>query len=303
MYQPSLLPVSIPGISWTGDVAALLLVLAVLLLCALIGYVHGRERREHALRLRAERLVRFNDRLQELSGAASRARTPAAVIEACLPQFLYGAGACAGAIIVVSDDGQRGELAHAIGYDEALLSTWRQFPLADGHPLSGAIRRHDIISVDSPARLVEREHTAIGDAATVTTADQPTLVVPLLTTERPIGFLIVTFQDSAAADASRFLQAGARRTAEALVRAQGYEIAERARADAEDLRSRADQELRERQKVDEALRESETKYRALAARTSLLHELSAALSESVTLDAVAKAIVRHGKVVVGASAG
>src|SRR6185503_11659078 len=45
------------------------------------------------------------------------------------------------------------------------------------------------------------------------------------------------------------------------------------------------------------------KYRALAARTTRLYELSAALSEAITLDAVAKVIVRHGKAVVGASAG
>ena len=57
----------------------------------------------------------------------------------------------------------------------------------------------------------------------------------------------------------------------------------------------ADAELRERQKVEEALRLSETRYRGLAARTNRLYELNAALSEAVTIDDVAKAIVRHGK--------
>ena len=55
--------------------------------------------------------------------------------------------------------------------------------------------------------------------------------------------------------------------------------------------------------VEEALRQSEGKYRALAARTSRLYELSAGLSEAVTPDAVARVMVQRGKVVVGAAAG
>ena len=47
---------------------------------------------------------------------------------------------------------------------------------------------------------------------------------------------------------------------------------------------------------------SEARYRTLAARTSRLYALSAGLSEAVTLDAVAKVTVHHGKVVAGASA-
>ncbi|MGE3513356.1 MAG: ATP-binding protein, partial [Vicinamibacterales bacterium] len=85
-------------------------------------------------------------------------------------------------------------------------------------------------------------------------------------------------------------------------RARLYDMTERARAEAEDFREKADVELRERQRVEEALRECEAKYRGLAARTSRLYELSAGLSEAVTVDAVARVIVRQGKVVVGSSA-
>lgn len=78
--------------------------------------------------------------------------------------------------------------------------------------------------------------------------------------------------------------------------------AERLLAEAEGSRARADLELRERQKAEERLRESEAKYRGLAARTNKLYELSAGLSEAVTVDAVARVIVHQGKTVVGASA-
>jgi signal transduction histidine kinase/ActR/RegA family two-component response regulator len=100
-----------------------------------------------------------------------------------------------------------------------------------------------------------------------------------------------------------FLQNVAVRIGHALDRAQAYQLAERAREDAETLRARADQELSDRQKAEEALRDSEARYRALAARTSRLHALTAALSEALTLDAVARAVVRQGKLVVGAQAG
>ena len=95
----------------------------------------------------------------------------------------------------------------------------------------------------------------------------------------------------------------ARCTALAVNRARRYDEAERARAELEAHRLRADSELHERQRVEAALRESEARYRVLAARTSRLYSLSAGLSESVTLDAVARVIVHEGKVVAGASAG
>jgi signal transduction histidine kinase len=81
------------------------------------------------------------------------------------------------------------------------------------------------------------------------------------------------------------------------------EAALQARADAEALRERANQELAERQKVERALRASETRYRTLAARTGRLHNLAAALSEAASVDAVARAVVQHGCNVLGAAAG
>ena len=54
---------------------------------------------------------------------------------------------------------------------------------------------------------------------------------------------------------------------------------------------------------EEALRESEVQYRSLAARTTRLYTLSAGLSEAVSLEAIARVIVRQGKPVAGASSG
>jgi hypothetical protein len=72
---------------------------------------------------------------------------------------------------------------------------------------------------------------------------------------------------------------------------------------AEELRKRADQDLAEGKKAGEALRESEARYRALAVRMSRRHALTAALSQAVTPDGVAQAIVTEGSTLLGAQAG
>ncbi|HEY6615512.1 MAG TPA: ATP-binding protein, partial [Vicinamibacterales bacterium] len=76
---------------------------------------------------------------------------------------------------------------------------------------------------------------------------------------------------------------------------------EQARDDAESLKQRADVELAERQKTEVALRASETRYRALATRTTRLHALTAGLSEAASVVAVTRAIVEQAPLAVGAS--
>lgn len=72
---------------------------------------------------------------------------------------------------------------------------------------------------------------------------------------------------------------------------------------AEELRTRADQEIADGRKSADALRESEARYRALAVRMSRLHALTAGLSQSVMPDGVAKAVVQEGRTLLGAQAG
>jgi signal transduction histidine kinase/ActR/RegA family two-component response regulator len=169
--------------------------------------------------------------------------------------------------------------------------------------LTEAMRRHELVVVEaSSTPAVEAEPDSVENFLALRAGD---VVVPLVAAGRAIGAVALSIQDArpiTGGDRELLLSAG-RHIGQALDRARLYEAAERARADAEALRVRADSELRERQKAEEALRLSEARYRALAARTSRLYALSAGLSEAVSLDAVAKVIVRHGKMVVGASAG
>jgi signal transduction histidine kinase/ActR/RegA family two-component response regulator len=131
------------------------------------------------------------------------------------------------------------------------------------------------------------------------------VVVPLLIGSRVVAVVQLEFlaTRSLTIDDHEYVRAFATYAARALDRAWQLEFAERARSDAEDLRAQAHQELAERKTIEHALRASETRYRALAARTSRLHTLSSALSEAVTVDAVARAVITHGRIVAGATAG
>jgi K+-sensing histidine kinase KdpD/CheY-like chemotaxis protein len=285
-----------------GDVAALLLFTCVgLLISAAFRHLHQRMRAARAARRDIERQLGQTDRLQQLSTTLLLARTPADVIRSGLPDLLHVVDASAGAAFLLSEDGTECELAHAVGYGDDEEVRARRWPTAGDSPISEAVRRREVVAVDSSmlARPGARRPGAPSSAFA-----EGDLVVPLLAAGRTIGAIVLKPRAQAAgADDGELLQSAARHFAQAVDRARLYETAERARDDAEALRVRADSELRERQKAEEALRLSEARYRALAARTTRLYTLSAGMSESVTLDAVARVIVRQGKVVVGAAAG
>jgi signal transduction histidine kinase/CheY-like chemotaxis protein len=281
----------------------IVIALAALLIGVVALRLYRRGRENRAATIVFERRAQWADHLQELTAALSRAATPTAVFDASLTEFLHAIGAAAGIIVLISEDTKSGEVAHTVGHDEKnVFPPGHRFALVESR-LADAVRRRELVTIDptvpSNAKLADSPVTsAFGPYRTA-------VVVPLIGKGHVLGILVVAFQSvrEISGDEETFLMTGGRRTAEALVRARVYEASQRARSAAEHLQLRADQELRERQKAEEALRESETKYRALAARTGRLYKLSAALSESISLEAVAIAIVRHGKTVAGASAG
>jgi signal transduction histidine kinase/ActR/RegA family two-component response regulator len=283
----------LPGLpDWFG---MLVLGFALVLACFLLVKLYRRTREEYERRVEVERNSRWTNHLQQLTGALSRSTTAAAVIDASVPEFLHALNAAAGAIVVVSEDGAHAELVHSVGYDPP-FTVAANTVIARDSPFGRAVWTREV-------QIVERPRTGDTDAR-VPTAGGTTALAPLIAGNRVVAVLTVSFRGvrGLTPDEQDFLLTAGRRTAEAIQRAALYEAAQRARAEAEQLRTRANEELRERQRAEEALRESETKYRSLATRTSRLYALSAALSESLTVDAVAKALVRRGKVVAGASA-
>ncbi len=251
----------------------------------------------------AEDAALQSNRVAQLTTALSRARTQSAAIEAALQEPLHALRADAGALLLVSRDGRGLDTARAVGYPSAGRPAPMASSLRGRNPASDAVGRGAPVILESPAAYAAEYRVPTSGAGQ--SPPGALAAVPLLVGSRVVA--VVQFEFRAphvfSPDDREYLDVLGPRAAQALDRTLEYESALQARADAEALRERADQELAERQKIERALRASETRYRTLAARTSRLHGLAAALSESVTLHAVARAVVQHGRNVLGAASG
>jgi signal transduction histidine kinase len=255
---------------------------------------------EKAQRLDAERAAAQAKRFAQLTAALAQARTPRLVIEAALQEPLHALKADRGHLLLLSRDGASIEVARAVGYGDRPPSA----PvLWDKGPVSDAIGRGALVVLESDDAWRTEYASPSGGAGT---GGYPALVVvPLLIGSRVVAIVQLEFENARTLTTQEreYLGALGSYAAQALDRTWQLEFAQQARSEAETLRMQADEELVERRSVEQALRASETRYRALATRTSRLHALSAALSEAVTPEAVARAVIQHGRNVVGAIAG
>jgi signal transduction histidine kinase/ActR/RegA family two-component response regulator len=278
-------------------------VLAGLLVCVAAFRLRRRVVLEQHGRREAERLLERTSQLETLAAALLKGRTSLAVSEASLAELLPAIGASTAAIALATEDQTELAVVHTVGFPD-MAATPPAVPLAWKTLLTEAWRNQDDVIFASRA---DHHHRSFAHLAADPLFDDcgAAVVLPLLVSDRSLGVVSFGFRrpHTSSAEERQFLASAAQHTAHALDRAVQYEQAQRARANAEAYRERADIELRERQRVEEALRESEVKYRGLAARTNRLYTLSAGLSEAVSLEAIAKVIVRRGKKVAGASSG
>ena len=272
-----------------------------LIFCVLAERVYRQLQHDRQRRTAAEVSTSQANRLAQLTAALAQARTPRAAIEAALQEPLHALKADAGMLLLTSRDGETAEIARAVAYPEGQHP--EKISLAERGPLSDAVGRGAPIILES-RRAREAQYPTAGllDAGGQFEA---AIFVPLLIGSRVVAVVQLEFQapHELSVDDHEYVRACATYAARALDRTWQLEFAERARSDAEHLRAQAHQELAERKTMEHALRASETRYRALAARTSRLHTLSSALSEAVTVDAVARAVITHGRIVAGAAAG
>jgi signal transduction histidine kinase len=291
----------------TSNTRAIVLVAhaaAWLLVSWLAGRVYRRMQLDERRRVDAEGAAAQSDRVAQLTAALAQARTPRAAIEAIVQEPLHALGADAALLLLVAGDGSAAELERAVGYGQEEQDAWRRVLLSSKSPISDAVGRGAPVILESrDARAVEYPGEPNGSAAG--TRFHSTVVVPLSIGSRVAAVVELDFREPRAFSAADrdYLATLAARGAQTLDRTWQVEFAQRARAEAETLRARADEELSERQSIEHALRASEARYRTLAARTSRLHGLTAALSEAVTLSAVAQAVVHHGRIAVGATGG
>jgi signal transduction histidine kinase/ActR/RegA family two-component response regulator len=192
-------------------------------------------------------------------------------------------------------------IAQVAGYQLNEGDCWELEAFGDDSPFTEAMRRlTPVVTASAQSRSAEYEEWSNAGPWRDRAAG---LVMPIAIERRVVAFLQIDFDmpREFTVDDHEFIHSICSRTAQALNRVWWHESVERARYDAETLKDRADLELVERQKTELALRSSETRYRALATRTTRLHTLTASLSESVSVTAVANAIVEQARIVVGAA--
>lgn len=278
----------IHGIGWLG-------------FCLLAGRMHRLAAQAHDRCLEAVGAAAQADRLAQLTAALAQARTSAGVIDAAVQEPLHALKGDAGLFLVVSVDAGAMEIARTIGYQEDERDA--RIALGADTPALDAIGCGAPVIVPAPETPLadhrRTSHPGVADGFAAVAA------VPVILGSRVLGVVQLEFRQPRTwtPQDREYLLALSARAAQALDRTFQLESALRGRAEAEELQARADQELAERQKVELALRASETRFRALAARTGRLHGLASALSEAVTLEAVARAVVYQGRLVLGATNG
>ncbi len=269
--------------------------------CLLTERTYRVLRRDRNLRRMAEQTARQSDRVAQLTAALGQARTPGAVIEAAVQEPLHALEAEAGVMVLMRSDGETAEIVRVVGQhqDTPELTT---ISLSDKSPIADAVGRGAPVIVESREGSSSEYRGLSGTGAMRYHA---VAAVPLVIGSRVVAVVQLEFGRSRtfSTDDRNYLFVLGPRAAQALDRTWQYESAQRARAEAETLRARAAEELEGHQQTELALRASEARHRTLAARTNRLHGLTAALSEAVTVKAVAEAVVRQGKIAVGATSG
>jgi signal transduction histidine kinase/ActR/RegA family two-component response regulator len=256
---------------------------------------------ERADRQAAERVAAQAHRLAQSTAALGQVRTSSEAIAAALHESLHWLKAGAGIFYLLTDDRERLTIAQVAGYQLNEGDCCELEAFGDDSPFTEAMRRlTPVVTASAQSRSVEYEEWSNAGPWRDRAAG---VVMPIAIERRVVAFLQIDFDmpREFTVDDHEFIHSICSRTAQALNRVWWHESVERARYDAETLKDRADLELVERQKTELALRSSETRYRALATRTTRLHTLTASLSESVSVTAVANAIVEQARIVVGAA--
>jgi signal transduction histidine kinase/ActR/RegA family two-component response regulator len=267
------------------------------------GAAARRISQERIDRVAAERVAAQAHRLAQSTAALGQVRTSAEAITAALHESLHWLKAGAGVFYLLTEDRQQLTIAQVAGYPLNEGDAWELDEFGDNSPFAESMRRlTPIVTASAQTRGAEFEEWSNAGPWRDRAAG---LVLPIAIERRVVAFLQIDFDTPRefTVDDHEYIHTICSRTAQALNRVWWHESVERARYDAEAMKARADLELVERQKTELALRSSETRYRALATRTTRLHTLTASLSESVSVTAVANAIVEQARVVVGAAEG
>lgn len=129
-------------------------------------------------------------RLQRVAELLAEAVTPEQVLDAILTEGVRAAEARAGAIGVVSEDGERVEMLAQIGYRPEVMANWIEFRLDAETPMSDVIRTGEPLFISSVQER-NRLYPALADQGQA--ESHALVVVPLAVEGRVFGAMSLSF--------------------------------------------------------------------------------------------------------------
>lgn len=190
--------------------------------------VSERRRAEMAAAKSADRTAR----LQTITAALSEALTPRDVATVVVEQALAALGACRGLVMLLTARGEELELLGSVGYSPEALSNWQRIPITARVPLT------DVIQTQTPLFLQSFDEAIAAYPQFATMQNTPSraiAAIPLIAENSVLGSLGIGFSETHAMNEEdrAFVLALARHCAQAIRRAQLYQVGQEAREQAE----------------------------------------------------------------------
>src|SRR5436190_11405863 len=174
-------------------------------------------------RRRAEKRA---DRLTRVTMQLAREIDPERTTEVLLEEVLPALGAQAGAVGLVTDDGEHVELVGSVGYPSE-IERWQRLPLSADLPLSDVVRTGEPLWLGSLEDLYERYPTLVDTRPRYAAL----ALIPLSVGGRTSGGVVMSFNGPREFPATEraFILAAVQQAAHALDRAKLYEAERRGR--------------------------------------------------------------------------
>ncbi|MEH2083308.1 MAG: ATP-binding protein [Nostoc sp.] len=181
----------------------------------------------------AERALERIARLQSITAALSELLTPAQVSEVIVEQSMAGLGASCALVALLNEAKTELEIVRAVGYNQDLIDSWRNFTIDSPSPLAEAVRTGQPIWAEPIQNRVNRyPHLAETYAKYNFEA---WISIPLMVEGWAVGGITLGFAklQQLSGEDRAFILAIAQQCAQAIARAHLYEAERTARSAAE----------------------------------------------------------------------
>jgi PAS domain S-box-containing protein len=128
-------------------------------------------------------------RLQRVAELLAEAVTPSEVLDAILTEGVRAAEARAGAIGVLSEDGERIELLAQQGYEGPIMEDWKDFPVSAGLPMSHVARTGEPLFITT----IDERNELFPELAEQGQDSTSLVVLPLAVEGRVFGAMALSF--------------------------------------------------------------------------------------------------------------